>query len=132
LPNVVVATARLRWPRRLATDLVWRVAKPPAAEAPCPKAALVRIPELIMSIGDTEDDTGTSGLGYARSGGVATPIGIPVRTECSCTWRSTRACRSMLAPVTGANDRVRRFSRFVLADCVRFVRFNMAKALTSA
>src|SRR4051794_37188457 len=38
----------------------------------------------------------------------------------------------MLPPSTRANDRVPRFSRFDLADSVRFVRFNMAKPSHSA
>jgi len=38
----------------------------------------------------------------------------------------------VLTLASEASDRVPRFSRFRLADSVRFVRFNMAKTLTSA
>jgi hypothetical protein len=91
-----------------------------------------------MSHGDTDGEPGIDGIARSpieieidlESTGSPT---IPARMTTAEAWRVCRVCVPLLKRTgsaeaeAAASDRVPRFSRFRLADSIRFVRFNMAK-----
>jgi hypothetical protein len=54
---------------------------------------------------------------------------VPTRGVKPWAWRTRRVDLPLITLVATTSDRVPRFSRLRLADSVRFVRFNMDKAL---
>jgi hypothetical protein len=104
--------------------------------ADCPWSQARKPRAGLAGLGDEPviaDFAGLVGLGIASIGG-ASPIipgysTIPARTTTvgKVVWAVRRVRLPLLAPALRPSIRVPRFSRLVLADSVRFVRFNMAR-----
>jgi hypothetical protein len=120
VPATSRRTARGRDDRDDMADCPWSQARNPRAG--------------LAGLGDEPviaDIAGFIGLGIAAIGGASTGIlgysSTPVRTTTVGKGWAVRRVRLPLLPLAlRPSIRVPRFSRLVLADSVRFVRFNMA------